>query len=85
MKRLLRNLLLVFLVGVAAYVAWIYRPVSPAPWNDTDLELLRSFWADGNRAVATDVERDHELAHVVGDVGMVDEDLGFIFQATECG
>ncbi|MGI9224523.1 MAG: cytochrome-c peroxidase [Woeseiaceae bacterium] len=64
MKRLLRNLLLVFLVGVAAYVAWIYRPVSPAPWNDTDLELLRSLSitslpplpADASNAVADNAD-----------------------------
>jgi cytochrome c peroxidase len=47
---------------VAAYYAWIYRPLSPEPWSDADIVVLRSLSianlpplpADPSNAVADD-------------------------------
>lgn len=62
MRRRLRNLLLLLLACMAAYYAWIHRPLSPAPWSDEDLVTLRSLSiaslpplpADPSNAVADD-------------------------------
>ena len=64
MSRRLRNLLALLLIAVAAYFAWVYRPVSPEPWSDDDKAVLQSLWlgslpplpADPSNAVANDAE-----------------------------
>ncbi len=58
--RRIRNLLVLLLACVAAYYAWMYRPLGPVPWGDDDVETLRSLSiaslpplpADSSNAVA---------------------------------
>lgn len=44
--RRVRHLLLLLLIGLAGYFAWMYRPVSPQPWSEADLDTLRSLWIE---------------------------------------
>ncbi len=44
--RRVRHLLLLLLIGMAGYFAWMYRPVSPHPWSAADLGTLRSLWIE---------------------------------------
>jgi len=63
-RRRLLNLLVLLLIAVAAYFAWVYRPVSPEPWSDDDKAVLQSMWigslpplpVDPSNAVANDAE-----------------------------
>lgn len=46
MIRLLRNLLVLLLIGIGSYFAWIYRPLTPEPWSNDDIVTLQSLWID---------------------------------------
>ena len=52
--RHLRHLLLLMLIGTAGYFAWVYRPVSPHPWSEADLDTLRSLWIESLPALPQD-------------------------------
>lgn len=41
-----RHFLLFLLVATAGYFAWMYRPVSPHPWSEAELDTLRSLWIE---------------------------------------
>jgi len=60
--RRLRMLLIPLLLVAAAWAAWPYRPVTPRPWTEADVQTLESLWigslpplpVDASNAVADD-------------------------------
>jgi cytochrome c peroxidase len=42
----IRFVVVLVLASVAAYYAWMYRPVSPVPWTDASKATLRSLWIE---------------------------------------
>ena len=44
--RVIRFVVVLVLASVAAYYAWMYRPVSPVPWTDASKATLRSLWIE---------------------------------------
>ncbi|MDH3907595.1 MAG: hypothetical protein OEU83_01090, partial [Gammaproteobacteria bacterium] len=61
--RRMRQLLLLLLIGTAGYFGWMYRPVSPHPWSEADLDTLRSLWFESLPAPPED------LSNAVADDG----------------
>jgi len=39
-----KAIVVVLVIVAVAAVAWRFRPLSPAPWADADIEVLRSLW-----------------------------------------
>ncbi len=48
-----RFLLVLAMVGVVV-AAWLYRPLTPEPWTDSDIEILQSLWIGNLGPVPTD-------------------------------
>ena len=43
-KKVGKTIVAVLAIAALAFAAWQIRPLSPAPWTDTEIEILRSLW-----------------------------------------
>lgn len=67
--RVIRFVVVLVLASVAAYYAWMYRPVSPVPWTDASKATLRSLWIESLPPLEADPSNrvaDNDHAVIMG-------------------